>query len=146
MNPNDKYTTKYIDVPNTPMYSFGYGLSYTTFTYSIPSTSKVSFSDADQIAISVNVTNSGNYDGEEVVQLYIRDLVASVTRPVKELKAFKKLMIKKGETKKVEFVLSKKEFEFYNQKMVKTTEAGEFHIFVGSSSDTKNQISVFLTK
>lgn len=83
MNPNDKYTTKYIDVPNTPMYSFGYGLSYTTFTYSSPSTSKVSFSDADQIAISVNITNSGNYDGEEVVQLYIRDLVASVTRPVK---------------------------------------------------------------
>ena len=146
MNPNDKYTTKYIDVPNTPMYSFGYGLSYTTFTYSSPSTSKVSFSDADQIAISVNITNSGNYDGEEVVQLYIRDLVASVTRPVKELKAFKKLMIKKGETKKVEFVLSKKDFEFYDQKMVKTTEAGEFHIFVGSNSDTKNQISVFLTK
>lgn len=146
INPNDKYTTKYLDVPNTPLYSFGYGLSYTTFTYSNPSTSKVSFSDADQITISVNVTNSGNYDGEEVVQLYIRDLVASVTRPVKELKAFKKLMIKKGETKKVDFILSKKDFEFYDQKMVKTTESGEFHIFVGSNSDTKNKISVFLTK
>lgn len=146
INPNDKYTTKYLDVPNTPLYSFGYGLSYTTFTYSNPSTSKVSFSDADQITISVNVTNSGNYDGEEVVQLYIRDLVASVTRPVKELKAFKKLMIKKGETKNVDFILSKKDFEFYDQKMVKTTEPGEFHIFVGSNSDTKNKISVFLTK
>ena len=146
LNPNDKYTTKYIDAPNTPLYSFGYGLSYTTFAYSTPMTNKSSFSDADQVTISVNVSNTGNFDGEEVVQLYIRDLVASVTRPVKELKAFKKLMIKKGETKKVEFVLSKKDFEFYDQKMVKTTEAGEFHIFVGSNSDTTNKTSVFLTK
>lgn len=146
LNPNDKYTTKYIDAPNTPLYSFGYGLSYTTFAYSTPMTNKSSFSDADQVTISVNVSNTGNFDGEEVVQLYIRDLVASVTRPVKELKAFKKLMIKKGETKKVEFVLSKNDFEFYDQKMVKTTEAGEFHIFVGSNSDTTNKTSVFLTK
>jgi len=146
LNPTDKYTTKYLDAPNTPLYAFGYGLSYTTFAYSTPSTSKVSFSDADQVTISVNVSNTGNYDGEEVVQLYIRDLIASVTRPVKELKAFKKLMIKKGETKNFEFVLSKKDFEFYDQAMKKTTEAGEFHIFVGSNSDTKNKISVFLTK
>jgi beta-glucosidase len=142
INPKDKYTTKYLDVPNTPLYPFGYGLSYTTFKYSKPAVSKTQFTKDDKITVSVEITNDGNFDGDEVVQLYIRDLVASVTRPVKELKGFKKIMIRIGKTEKVEFVLSAKDFEFYNQSMKKVAEPGEFEIWVGSNSDTQNSIRV----
>ncbi|MBK8346792.1 MAG: beta-glucosidase BglX [Saprospiraceae bacterium] len=144
LNPNDKYTTKYLDVPNTPFYPFGFGLSYTTFTYGVPTVAKSTFSSQEPITVSIDVRNTGNFDGEEVVQLYIRDLVASVTRPVKELRGFQKVMIKKGETKKVTFTLTKKDFEIYNQNMEKVVEPGEFHVFVGGNSDTQNKVSVTL--
>ena len=144
MDPNSKYTTKYLDMPNTPLYPFGYGLSYTTFNYSKPSVAKSTFGMNEHVNITIDVTNTGSMDGEEVVQLYIHDLVASVTRPVKELKSFQKVMIKKGETKKLTFTLTKKDFEIFNQNMEKVAEPGEFHIFVGGSSDTDNKISIFL--
>lgn len=146
LNPSDKYTTKYLDAPNTPLYSFGYGLSYTTFNYSKPMVAKTIFGLNESIVVNVEVTNSGNFDGEEVVQLYIRDLVASVTRPVKELKAFQKLMIKKGETKRVTFTLTGKDFEMYNQTMKRVVEPGEFQIFVGGSSDVDSKIKIQLSK
>lgn len=141
-DPNSKWNTKYIDMPNTPLFPFGYGLSYTSFQYSTPVTSRNKLTSKESVTISVSVTNNGEMDGEEVVQLYVRDVVASVTRPVKELKAFKKVMIKKGETKKIDFVLSSKDLEFYNDKMIKTFEFGEFQIFVGPNSDTNNKTSV----
>ena len=141
---NSKYTTKYLDMPNTPLYSFGYGLSYTTFKYAKPMTTKSNFYINESVVVSVDVTNTGNYDGEEVVQLYIRDMVASVTRPVKELKAFQKLMIKKGETQKVTFTLMKKDLEIYDQNMEKVIEPGEFYIFIGGNSDTDNGIKIEL--
>ncbi len=143
-DPNSKWNTKYIDMPNSPLYPFGYGLSYSTFDCSRPEVSQSVFTENESITISVDVTNSGKYDGEQVVQLYIRDLVASVTRPVKELKAFKKLMIRKGQTKRVEFVLTKKEFSFLNQTLKRTTEPGKFDVFVGFDSDTTNKVAVTL--
>lgn len=141
-DPNSKWNSKYIDMPNTPLYVFGYGLSYTTFEYSKPTVAKNTFSQNEQISVSVNVKNTGSYDGEEVVQLYIRDLVSSATRPVKELKGFKKLMIKKGESKVVTFTLNKDDLAFYNDKMEWVTEPGEFNIFVGASSDTDNVVKI----
>ncbi len=146
LDPNQKYTSKYLDMPNTPLYAFGYGLSYTTFEFGKPSASKSTYKLNDKINISVNVKNTGNYDGEEVVQLYIRDLVSSVTRPVKELKRFKKIMLKKGESKVVTFDLTREDLAFYNDKMEWVTEPGEFNIFVGESSETSNVIKIQLTK
>ena len=143
-DPSVKWNTQYQDMPNSPFYSFGYGLSYTTFSYSIPKVDKSQFTANDKITVSVDVSNTGMYDGEEVVQLYIRDLVASVTRPMRELKAFRKLMIKKGETKTVSFELDKESFSLFNQKMNWVTEPGDFDIFVGPSSDTQNKVSVTL--
>jgi len=142
----DKWNTKYLDMPNSPLFPFGYGLSYTTFFYKTPQSSHLNFINSDKVKISVDVTNTGMYDGEEVIQLYIRDLVGSVTRPIKELKGFKKVMIKKGETKNIEFVLNKESFSFYNQKMEWVTEPGEFDIYVGGSSDTDNKIRIRLSK
>jgi beta-glucosidase len=137
-----KWNSKYLDMPNTPLYPFGYGLSYTSFRYGKPSVDKLTFGKNDNITVSVNVTNTGNYDGEEVIQLYVRDMVASVTRPVKELKGFQKIFLKKGETKEVRFTLSKEAFSFFNQQMIYDTEPGEFEIFVGGDSNTDNKIRV----
>ena len=144
-DPAIKWRTKYTDMSNYPLYPFGYGLSYATFDYSRPTTGTVSFKKGSPLLVSVSVTNTGLIDGEEVVQLYIRDLVSSVIRPIRELKAFKKVMIRKGETKKVEFTLSDEAFSFYNQKMRWDSEPGEFDIFVGGNSDTKNSIRVTMT-
>jgi len=143
-DPNSKWNTKYLDMPNDPLYSFGYGLSYTTFKYSQPMVAKTDFGINEPVVVNVTVTNTGNMDGEEVVQLYLRDMVASVTRPVKELKAFKKIMIKKGESKSISFTLTKQDFEIFDSNMHKVVEPGEFQIFVGGNSDTKNKISIMI--
>lgn len=135
MDPNDKYTSKYLDVDNSPLYPFGFGLSYTTFNYTDLKVNKPVFKVSDEITVSVKVTNTGNYDGEEVVQLYIRDLVGSVTRPVRELKAFEKVFIEKGKSKTVSFVLTAEDFKFFDIDMKYTTEPGDFEIFVGTNSD-----------
>ena len=116
------------------MYSFGHGLSYTKFKYSEISLSSNLISPTDSILVSVDITNSGNYDGHEVVQLYIHDKVGSITRPIKELKDFKKVFIKKGETKTVKFELFSENFKFFNGEGY-VLEAGEFEIAVAGSSN-----------
>ncbi len=139
MEPNNKYTSKYLDVPNTPLYPFGYGLSYTTFGYSDIRVSKTVFTPREALNIRVTVTNSGPRDGEEVVQLYVRDLVGSVTRPVLELKGFQKIMLKAGESREVTFTLTANDLRFYDRQMNFTYEPGDFDIFVGTNSaDTKS--------
>ena len=130
------YRSKYRDVQNSPLYPFGYGLSYSEFTYSDITLSTDTLRARDTLSASIEVTNKGPYDGEEVIQLYIRDLVGSVTRPVKELKGFKKQMIKNGETIRVEFKLSSGDLSFYRHDMTYGVEPGDFQIFIGS--DSKN--------
>lgn len=138
LDPNNKYSSKYLDISNDPLYPFGYGLSYTAFTYGPVQLDKQQIKKADKLKVSVAVTNSGNYDGEEVVQLYIRDKVASVTRPVKELKGFKKIALKKGETRTVTFELGVEDLKFYNADLKYVAEPGDFEVFVGGNSrDTK---------
>jgi len=134
IDPNNKYSSKYLDVANEPLYPFGYGLSYTKFTYSSLQLSKPQITPAAPLQVSVNVSNTGDYDGEEVVQLYIRDKVGSVTRPVKELKGFKKIFLKKGESQNVTFTISVEDLKFYDKDMRWTYEPGAFTVFVGANS------------
>ncbi len=129
-----KFRTNYLDVSNDPVYPFGYGLSYTTFSYSDPKLDKASITLDESITVSVEITNTGNRDGAEVVQLYIRDLVGSVTRPVKELKAFRKITLKAGEKQTVSFTLSKNDLSFYNSDLNFVAEPGDFEVFVGGDS------------
>ncbi|MGV7104908.1 beta-glucosidase BglX [Flavobacterium sp. U410] len=138
---NNVFWTHYSDVEKTPLWSFGHGLSYTTFEYSEITLDKESYKKGESIKASVTVKNTGNYDGKEVVQLYIRDVTASLARPVKELKGFEMISLKKGESKKVEFVLTEKELGFYTNEGEFTVEAGKFEIFIGtSSSNVKNSV------
>jgi beta-glucosidase len=119
---------------NDPLYPFGYGLSYTHFTYSDITLSDKKISADGKLLASVKVSNIGDVDGRETVQLYIRDLVGSITRPVKELKAFKQIDLKKGESKIVEFELTAKDLAFYNRDLHFVAEAGDFKLFVGGDS------------
>jgi Beta-glucosidase-related glycosidases len=130
-----KFRSNYIDVPNTPLYPFGYGLSYTTFEYSDVTLSSDKMNYNGDLTASVTVTNTGKYDGAEVVQLYIRDLVGSITRPVKELKGFDKVMIKAGESKTVDFKITPELLKFYNYDLEFVVELGEFDVMIGGSSD-----------
>ena len=128
------YRSSYIDLPNSPKFPFGYGLSYTSFKYNNFQLSKQRIKENETIKVSFDLTNTGNYAGEEVVQLYLRDRVASVVRPVKELKDYTKILLQPGETKIVSFIIDKEKLSFYNQAMLWGTEPGEFDIMVGSSS------------
>lgn len=132
---NNPYCSKYTDIPNEPLFPFGFGLSYTTFEYSDIKLSASQMKMKDSITISVTVKNTGLVDGEEVVQLYIRDLVGSVTRPVKELKGFRKVMIKTGESKDITFTLKSSDLAFYTKDMSFKAEPGDFKVFVGTNSD-----------
>lgn len=132
---SNKYTSKYIDSPNTPLYPFGYGLSYTTFDYGDLQLSSESIGMDESLDITIRVKNTGDRDGEEVVQLYVRDLVGSVTRPLKELKGFEKIALKAGEEKEVRFSLSAKDLAFYTRNMEFKAEPGKFEVFVGGSSN-----------
>lgn len=129
-----KFRSNYLDVSNDPLYPFGYGLSYTTFDYKNLKLSSNELNSTGELKVSVEVTNSGNYDGAEVVQLYTQDLVGSVTRPVKELKSFQKVFLKKGETRTIEFALTEKDLRFYNSDLKFVSEPGDFKVFVGTSS------------
>jgi beta-glucosidase len=129
-----KFRSNYLDVSNDPLYPFGFGLSYTTFDYKNLKLSDSSLSIDGQLKISVEVTNSGNYDGAEVVQLYLRDMAGTVTRPVKELKGFQKVFLKKGETRTVEFTVTEKDLRFYNGNLKFASEPGDFKVYVGTSS------------
>ena len=142
----EKFKSNYIDVRNEPLYPFGYGLSYTTFDYENLKLDTSSINMDGEINVSVEVTNSGDYDGKEVVQLYIRDLVGSVTRPVKELKGFQKVEIKKGETQNISFKISVEDLKFYNSELDFVAEPGQFQVFVGTNSDTKMMKEFELTK
>jgi beta-glucosidase len=135
--PEDYFKSRYQDSPNTPLYPFGYGLSYTTYKYSAITLNKASFNRGDEIEASVEITNAGNYDGDEIVQLYVRDRVGNVTRPVKELKAFKRINIKEGETVKVSFTLPLSDLSYYHEDMSYDYDPGEFELFIGPDSDTK---------
>src|SRR5687768_1350608 len=130
-----KFQSNYLDVPNSPLFPFGYGLSYTTFSYSDITLDKKEMRAADKINASVTVTNTGNYDGEEVVQLYIRDIVGSITRPLKELKGFQKILLKKGESRKVNFTIIADDLKFYNYSLQWVAEPGDFEVMIGTNSD-----------
>lgn len=127
-------TVRHIDVPNRNLYPFGYGLSYTTFSYG-EMQCPTAFDDKGFLPVSVDVTNTGNYDGEEIVQLYVADKVASMVRPVKELKGFQKVFIPKGQTKRVEFKLNVRDLGFWNNLMQYVVEPGTFEIMVGTNSE-----------
>ncbi|WP_294245460.1 beta-glucosidase BglX [uncultured Chryseobacterium sp.] len=129
-----RFRSNYMDECNTPLYPFGYGLSYTKFNYSDMTVSNANPKGNQTVQASVTITNSGNYDGAEVVQLYIRDMVGSITRPVKELKGFQKVMLKKGESKKVTFDITPENLKFYNGDLKYDWEPGEFDIMIGTNS------------
>ncbi len=133
--PNDtRYTSKYIDQPWTPQFPFGYGLSYTTFEYSDLEVEPTSATVADTLTVTVKVTNTGSRDGDEVIQLYVRDLIGSVTRPVKELKAFERVSIGAGATKTVTFEVPCNQLGFHNAESKYVVEPGAFKVFVGPNA------------
>ncbi len=128
------------------MYPFGHGLSYTKFSYGDVQLSKSVISPTDVINASITVTNSGNYDGEETVQLYIQDVVASVTQPVKRLKGFQKSILLKGESKTVSFTINIGDLKFYDQNMKLIAEPGVFRVYIGTSSNDLKMAQFTLTK
>jgi len=141
-DPDNKFTSKYIDVQNSPLYPFGYGLSYTTFDYSNLTLSTDSMSVDDTLKVSVDVQNTGDRTGKEVVQLYTRDMTGSVTRPVEELHGFQRITLNAGDKKSVSFNLTKEDFSFYNKDLNKVVEPGKFKIFVGTNSQKTMQDSL----
>ena len=132
------YFHKYADEKNTPLYPFGFGLSYTKYSYSTPKLSSTTFKENEVVTVTVEVTNSGKIDGEEIVQLYIRDKVSSATRPVKELKGYQRVALKAGETKTVSFTIDAEILAFYDINMTYCVEPGEFIIMTGSSSNDRD--------
>ena len=134
-NSKDHFSSHYIDVDNSPLYPFGYGLSYTKFDYSNLALSSNKIKLGESLTVGVDVKNSGEREGKEIVQLYIRDLVGSVTRPVKELIDFSKIDLQPGETKHVEFAITPDKLKFYDINMNYSVEPGDFKIFVGKNSE-----------
>ncbi|GHV40144.1 glycosyl hydrolase [Bacteroidia bacterium] len=137
------YRSSYLDVDNSPLYPFGYGLSYTTFSIGNLKLDQPSLAKGGTITVTADVTNTGSYDGEEVVQLYVHDITASVTRPVKELKGFSKVTLKASETKQVKFEITEKELAFYDLNMNYTAEPGAFKLWVASSSADEANVADF---
>jgi beta-glucosidase len=131
----DKFKSNYIDVDNSPLIPFGFGLSYTSFNYSKIQLSSKELKANNKIIASVEVTNTGNYDGEEIVQLYLQDMVASISRPLKELKAFKKVFIPAGKKAKIDFEITEEELKFWNSDLKWQAEAGKFKIMIGKNSN-----------
>ena len=139
-----KFRSNYLDVSNDPLYPFGYGLSYTQFEYGDLKLDKAEMALADSTEASITVTNTGSREGKEVVQLYIRDLIGTVTRPVKELKGFQKINLRPGESKQVVFKITANELSFYRQDLSWGTEAGDFQIFIGGNSIDVKQAPLHL--
>lgn len=130
-----KFRSNYLDIDNDPLYPFGYGMSYSTFAYGQPALSSTVMDLANgSLTITVPVTNTGSYDADEIVQLYVRDLVGSVSRPVKELKGFSRISLKKGETRNVTFTLKPDDLKFYNQQLEYKCEPGDYEVMVGPNS------------
>lgn len=138
------YVTAYTDLPNSPRYPFGYGLSYTHFNYSAVQLSAPTLQKGKSLQVKVAVTNTGSVEGEEVVQLYIQDVTASLVRPVRELKGFQKIQLKPGQTKEVLFTITEKELSFFDEQLNFKAEPGLFHVFVGGDSQTANKASFSL--
>nr|WP_218917920.1 glycoside hydrolase family 3 C-terminal domain-containing protein [Draconibacterium orientale] len=130
-----KFKSNYLDAPNSPLFPFGYGLSYTSFEFKNLSIDKATIANNEDVKVSVEVTNTGDFDGEEVVQLYIRDMVASITPPLRLLKGFEKVFVPKGETKTVEFTITNDDLAFYHSDLSFYAEPGEFEIYVGGDSN-----------
>jgi beta-glucosidase len=133
-DPKNKFTTKYLDISNSPLYPFGYGLSYSTFIYGEIRLNKSQLKGNEKLTVTISITNTGKYAGEETVQLYIRDLVASISRPVKELKNFQKISLLPGEQKDVTMQITTEDLKFYNSELNYDWEPGEFIIYVGTNS------------
>lgn len=142
----EKFRSNYLDVSNEPLYPFGYGLSYTTFAYSDIHLSSTEMSADGELTATVTVTNTGSRDGAEVVQLYIRDLVGSVTRPVKELKGFEKIFLKAGESRKVSFSITPELLKFYNYDLQFVCEPGDFDVMIGGNSRDVKKARFLLRK
>lgn len=140
----EKFKSKYLDIDNSPLFPFGYGLSYTEFEYGNTQLSAKEIKMNGSITVSTTVKNTGDYDGEEVVQLYIHDKVRSITPPQKQLIGFQKISLKKGESKTVEFTISTEDLKFYNSSLEYVSEPGEFEVFVGTSSNDNNQKLEFI--
>ena len=130
----EKFKSNYIDIDNEPLYPFGYGLSYTNFSYDNFTLDKAEMGVNDVINAQVTITNTGKYDGAEVVQLYIRDMVGSVTRPVKELKGFQKIFLKAGESRTINFEINADMLKFYNSDLDFVCEPGDFEVMIGANS------------
>jgi beta-glucosidase len=141
-----RFRSNYMDECNTPLYPFGYGLSYSSFSYSDITVSNANPKGNQTVQASITVKNTGNYDGAEVVQLYIRDMVGSITRPVKELKGFQKVMLKKGESKKITFDITPENLKFYNGDLKYDWEPGEFDIMIGTNSEDVKHSKINWTK
>ncbi|SDO73470.1 glycoside hydrolase family 3 N-terminal domain-containing protein [Halobacillus aidingensis] len=136
----ERYVSQYLDIPNEPLFPFGFGLSYTRFEYEGLTLSSKRIQQDESLTVSVKVTNTGDYAGEEIVQLYVRDLVGEVVRPLKELKHFEKVYLLPGEKKVVQFTLTEEQLRYYHANMEHKSDAGEFEVFVGSNSrDTKSE-------
>jgi beta-glucosidase len=129
-----KFKSDYLDVPNTPLYPFGYGLSYTSFSYSDITLNSETLKPGGKITASVNVTNTGTRSGKETVQLYTRQMIGSISRPVKELKGFQQITLEPGETRKVTFPISVDDLKFYNSDLKYVYEPGAFKVFIGANS------------
>ena len=143
----EKFRSNYIDVSNDPLYPFGYGLSYTTFAYSDMQLSADSMNKQNgELTASITVTNTGNYDADEIVQLYIRDIVGSITRPVKELKGFQRIHLKKGESKKVSFKITPELLKFYDYDLKYVCEPGDFNVMIGSNSQDVSVLKFTVTE
>ena len=142
----EKFRSNYIDERNEPLFPFGYGLNYTTFLYTNLKLTSDKMSANGKVIASVDITNTGNFNGKEVVQLYIRDVVGSVTRPIKELKGFQKIYLNKGETKTVRFEISVDDLKFYNADLEFVAEPGMFDVFIGTNSDSHEKVSFELIK
>ncbi len=141
-----KFRSNYLDVSNDPLFPFGYGLSYTRFAYSNLQLDKKSMTPTEKLQVKVHLANTGKYDGEETVQLYIRDVYASVTQPVKKLKAFQKVFLKAGEAKDVSFTLSAEDLKFYNSDLKWIYEPGDFKVMVGGNSRDVQEAGFVLSK
>jgi beta-glucosidase len=140
------YVSAYTDLPNDPKYPFGYGLSYTSFSYSGIDLNGKSLKAGDSLAASVILTNTGKFEGKETVQFYIQDLVGSVVRPVKELKGFQQIVLKPGESKKISFAITADMLRFYNDKLEYGFEPGDFRVFIGSNSGDVKEALFSLVK
>ncbi len=137
-----KFKSDYIDISNDPLYPFGYGLSYTTFSYGDVKLSKTKLKGNETLKATVTVTNTGKYSGEEVVQLYIGQPVASISRSVKELKNYQKILLKPGESRDVSFDITTKDLKFYNTRLVYDWEPGEFNVEIGTNSTDTHKAPV----